>query len=90
MKFSRGLYAVGGFIAAFAFLQEDAPRFIPGYSISVAFVLLSLLSSTIYFLGVSWENRRRDLIQAQGTCLELSEEEKKEMGDLNPDYRYLT
>ena len=90
MRFSRRLHAVGGFIAAFAFLQKDAPRFIPGYSISVAFVLLSLLSSTIYFLGVSWENRRRDLIQAQGTCLELSEDEKKEMGDLNPDYRYIT
>ena len=55
--------------------------------------MLSLAASTVYYLGVSWENRRRDKLQMQtpgASVRGLSEEEKKEMGDLNPDYRYWT
>ncbi len=81
---------VGGIIAVFSFLTKDAPRYIPGYSISISFIVLSLLSCTVYFVGVSWENRTRDRLQASGASAHLSEEEKKQMGDLNPDYRYFT
>ena len=81
---------VGGIIAVFSFLSKDAPRYIPGYSISIAFIALSLAANTVYFLGVSWENRRRDRQAAQGAHAHLSEDEKKRLGDLNPDYRYFT
>ena len=81
---------VGGIIATFSFLSKDAPRYIPGYSISIAFIALSLAANTVYFLGVSWENRRRDRQAAQGAHAHLSEDEKKRLGDLNPDYRYFT
>ena len=80
----------GGYISAFSFLAKDAPRYIPGYSVAVAFVALSLISSTIYYIGISWDNRKRDRAQANGTCAQLSEEEKRYMGDLSPDYRYFT
>ncbi|KAI0807683.1 MFS general substrate transporter [Fomes fomentarius] len=80
--------SVGGFISAFSFLAKDAPRYIPGYSVTVVFVGISLLSSTIYYLGITRENRRRD--GAAQTRDSLSEDEKKRMGDLSPDYRYLT
>ena len=82
--------AVGGIIAVFAFLAKDAPKYIPGYSICIAFIALSLLASTIYFLGVSWENRTRDVKMAKGFYTDLTEGDKKRMGDLNPDYRYFT
>ena len=81
---------VGGIIAVFAFLAKDAPKYIPGYSICIAFIALSLIANIIYFLGVSWENRTRDCDAAKGMHVNLTEEDKKRMGDLNPDYRYFT
>ena len=82
---------VGGVISAYAFLQKDAPRYIPGYSVAVAFVVLALVSSTAYYLAVARENRRREVtVRTKGAHVHMSEEEKKEMGDLNPDYRYFT
>ncbi|KAI0636652.1 MFS general substrate transporter [Trametes polyzona] len=83
-----GFGNIGGIIAVFAFLAKDAPKYIPGYSICIAFIGVSVLANTIYFLGVGWENRRRDRLQAQGAYEGLTTEEKKRMGDLNPDYRY--
>ncbi len=83
-------HTVGGIIAVFAFLSKDAPKYIPGYSICIAFIALSLLACTLYFLGVTWENRARDRNAAKGVHANLTEEDKKRMGDLNPDYRYFT
>ncbi|RDX56433.1 MFS general substrate transporter [Lentinus brumalis] len=88
--FQVGFGNIGGIIAVFSFLAKDAPKYIPGYSIAIAFIAISLVANTVYFLGVSWENRRRDRQAADGVHAHLSEDEKKRMGDLNPDYRYFT
>ncbi|OBZ68954.1 hypothetical protein A0H81_11047 [Grifola frondosa] len=82
-----GFGNIGGIIAVFAFLAKDAPKYIPGYSICIAFICLSVLANVVYFLGVTFENRTRDRLQASDASV-LSEDEKKRMGDLNPDYRY--
>ena len=74
----------------YAFLSKDAPKYVAGYSICIAFIALSLIANIIYFLGVSWENRTRDRDAAKGMHVNLTEEDKKRMGDLNPDYRYFT
>lgn len=78
---------VGGIIAVFAFLAKDAPKYIPGYSICIAFIGVSVAADFAYFYIVRSENKRRDAMQAKGDS-GLSAEEKKLMGDLNPDYRY--
>ncbi|KAI0723914.1 MFS general substrate transporter [Cerioporus squamosus] len=88
--FQVGFGNIGGIIAVFSFLAKDAPKYIPGYSIAIAFIAVSLVANTVYFLGVSWENRRRDAQAAAGVHAHLSEDDKKRMGDLNPDYRYFT
>jgi hypothetical protein len=77
----------GGIISAFSFLAKDAPRYISGYSICIGFVCLSGLTSTIYFVGLVVENRKRE----HGVVgrVELVEDEKMLMGDLSPDYRYM-
>ncbi|KAH5159723.1 hypothetical protein HBH69_053100 [Parastagonospora nodorum] len=80
-----GFGNIGGIIAVFSFLSKDAPKYIPGYSISIAFVCLSALSCTLYFFMCSWANRKRDKsVRDVG----LTEYEKTELGDLNPEYRY--
>ncbi|KAF2461689.1 major facilitator superfamily domain-containing protein [Lineolata rhizophorae] len=81
-----GFGNIGGIIAVFAFLADDAPAYVPGYSICIAFIGLSLLACCLY-LAMCWAaNRTRDSV---GPDLALSEHEKSEMGDLSPDYRYL-
>ncbi|KAF1810173.1 MFS general substrate transporter [Eremomyces bilateralis CBS 781.70] len=77
---------IGGFIATYSFVTKEAPRYITGYSISIAFVCLSGLSCTIYYIMCLIANRKRD---KQPVDLGLSEYEKTELGDLSPEYRYL-
>ncbi|KAH7389513.1 major facilitator superfamily domain-containing protein [Phaeosphaeria sp. MPI-PUGE-AT-0046c] len=80
-----GFGNIGGIIAVYSFLKKDAPKYIPGYSISISFVCLSALSCLAYFIACSWENRKREKsVRDVG----LTEYEKTELGDLNPDYRY--
>jgi len=74
-----------GIIAVYAFLAKDAPEYITGYSICLAFLAMAIVSCTLYFLACWWQNRQRDRML---TNLSLTEHEKTEMGDLSPDYRY--
>jgi len=81
-----GFGNIGGIIAVYSFLKKDAPNYTPGYSICIAFVCLSALSCALYFFMCSWANRKRNKsVRDVG----LTEYEKTEMGDLNPEYRYL-
>ncbi|KIP10635.1 hypothetical protein PHLGIDRAFT_84571 [Phlebiopsis gigantea 11061_1 CR5-6] len=82
-----GFGNIGGIIAAYSFTTKDAPTYKTGYSICLSFLCLSAVSCAAYFLHVLWENRRRD--RAGDQSEHLTVEEKQELGDLNPDYRYL-
>lgn len=81
-----GFGNIGGIIAVYAFLKKDAPRYLPGYSISISFVCLSALSCFLYAAMCLWANRKREKsVRDVG----LTDYEKTELGDLSPDYRYL-
>lgn len=82
-----GIGNLGGIIASFAFLKEDGPKFVTGYSISLAFTSLSILACIVYYFGCWMQNKKKD--REQGNEHGLTEEEKTNMGDLSPDYRYL-
>ncbi|KAH7350211.1 pantothenate transporter liz1 [Plectosphaerella cucumerina] len=81
-----GFGNIGGIIAVYAFLAKDAPRFVPGYSICIAFVILSILACVAYGGACLWENKRR---AAKPETRTLTEAEKLDLGDNNPEYRYL-
>lgn len=80
-----GFGNLGGIIAVYAFLKKDAPRYVSGYSISIAFACLSILAAIVYFIICSHQNKRRQ----RTANAALTEYEKTELGDLSPDYRYL-
>ncbi|KAF2692098.1 MFS general substrate transporter [Lentithecium fluviatile CBS 122367] len=81
-----GFGNIGGIIAVYAFLKKDAPRYVPGYAISLSFVGLSAASCLTYYVLCRWANRSRDrAVRDVG----LTEYEKTELGDRSPDYRYL-
>ncbi|TLD22448.1 MFS general substrate transporter [Venturia nashicola] len=81
-----GFGNIGGIIAVFAFLAKDSPRFVPGYSICLAFICLSALSCITYFLACAYQNKQRDRAVRD---MSLTEFEKTELGDMSPDYRYM-
>ncbi|TVY16003.1 MFS transporter prlL [Lachnellula arida] len=81
-----GFGNIGGIIATYAFIQKDAPYYEMGYAICLGFLCLGAASCLLYACAVSWENRKRDRMTAD---VGLSEYEKTELGDLNPEYRYL-
>jgi hypothetical protein len=81
-----GFGNIGGIIATYAFLSTDAPNFTKGYAICIAFTSLSGVASIAYFISISIENRRRaKSVRDVG----MSEYEKTELGDLNPEFRYM-
>lgn len=81
-----GFGNIGGIVATYAFLAKDAPEYKPGYSICLAFVCLSAASCVCYLLACVTQNRNRNRAPKD---LGLTEFEKTEKGDMNPDYRYL-
>lgn len=82
-----GFGNIGGIIASFAFLKDDAPKYIPGYSISIAFTILSIIACIVYGFGCYTANRKRD--RETGNEHGLTVQEKTDLGDMSPDYRYL-
>ena len=48
----------GGIVAAYAFLAKDAPRYIPGYSLCIAFTCLAILTSVLYYTAITWANTK--------------------------------
>lgn len=81
-----GFGNIGGIIAVFAFLKKNAPKYIPGYSICIAFTILSIIACILYGFACMRENKKRD---ENPPDLNLTEEDKADMGDLSPSYRYL-
>ncbi|CAD0114688.1 unnamed protein product [Aureobasidium uvarum] len=77
---------IGGIIAVYCFLKTDAPLYTKGYSICIAFTCLSVLSCIAYYIACVAQNRQREKTV---TDVGLTEYEKTELGDLNPEYRYL-
>jgi hypothetical protein len=77
--------AQGGIIAVFIFLKKDAPKYTTGYSICLAFALLSLIAESAYTALCARQNKKRQMV-AQSL---LTESETAELGDLSPNYRYM-
>ncbi|KIH89397.1 major facilitator superfamily transporter [Sporothrix brasiliensis 5110] len=81
-----GFGNIGGIIATYCFISTDAPKFTKGYAICIGFVLISAISCCLYFAALVMENRRREkAVRDVG----MTEYEKTELGDLNPDFRYM-
>ena len=81
-----GFGNIGGIIATFSFLSYDAPWYTKGYAISIGFTCLAVVTCIVYAASITWSNTRRaNSVPDVG----LSEHEKTELGDLNPEFTYL-
>lgn len=83
-----GFGNIGGIIATYVFLKQDAPRYTRGYSVCLAFSCLSAVACVGY-AGACWrQNRLRDRTPATVGGAG-GEREEVEAGDLAGSYRYL-
>ena len=80
-----GFGNIGGIIATFSFLSNDAPYYTTGYSICISFCCLSVLSCCAYFVALWFENRKRDRAAVDPNSIPDDQEEY--LGDLAPTYR---
>lgn len=81
-----GFGNIGGIVSTYIFLSKDAPGYKPGYGTCVGFVCLAIISCCIYGLGCWSANRNREKMP---TRVDLTEREKLDLGDMNPEYRYM-
>lgn len=74
-------------IASYSFEAADAKTFFhKGYSICLGFICLSAVSCILYYFACLQQNRSRAKTPPD---VGLTEYEKVELGDMNPDYRYM-
>lgn len=69
-----------------ASIYFQGPKFITGFSICIAFTILSICACIIYGVACYTQNKAKD---RAGVDPNLTEEQKTEMGDKSPEYRYL-
>ncbi|KAL2160556.1 hypothetical protein VTH06DRAFT_1244 [Thermothelomyces fergusii] len=81
-----GFGNIGGIIATYSFVKGDAPFYRKGYAICLSFICLSVVSCFAYAAAVVWENKKRS---KQVHDLNLTESQKLDLGDLNPEFRYM-
>lgn len=81
-----GFGNIGGIIATYSFLSTDAPLYTKGYSICISFICFSAFTCIMYAAAIIWENRRRDRAVLD---IGLTDYDKTELGDLNPEFRYM-
>ncbi|KZT28361.1 MFS general substrate transporter [Neolentinus lepideus HHB14362 ss-1] len=93
-----GFASIAGIIISYSFPSKSAPRYTMGYAISLAFICLSILCSTLYAACIALENRRRDKAMGIGqtemdgiSAGSDGREDMKEqgLGDLSLQYRYM-
>lgn len=86
--FLVGFGNIGGIISTYIFLAPDAPRYIKGLSISIAFVVFAMVFIGLYFALVMKRNSDKQKEAYQLRFSQLSEKEKIMKGDLNPRFQY--
>lgn len=82
-----GFGNLGGIVASNIFLKKEEPYYPVGFGTALGFLGLTMITSTIFYIGLQWENKKRD----RGERDYRYQEEVSEltnMGDDHPRFRY--
>lgn len=85
-----GFANIGGIVSSFIFRPQDAPNYSRGIWTCLALMVFSLVTCTVYFLGIICVNKRRRDGKEDSNWERLSFEDKVMAGDLNPRFLYAT
>ncbi|KAH0496054.1 hypothetical protein TgHK011_003437 [Trichoderma gracile] len=78
---------IAGIIGSNIYLTNEAPTYVTGYSVSLAMMWLGMISATILFILMWRENMKRDAGERDDR-LRLPEDEKNNLGDDYPTFRF--
>ncbi|GIJ91268.1 hypothetical protein Asppvi_010233 [Aspergillus pseudoviridinutans] len=82
-----GFGNIGGIIASNIFNKDGAPRYLVGYGVSLAMMVLCGIMSTVFAVGVVMENKKRDEGK-RDYRLNLDPSVLENMGDDDPRFRF--
>lgn len=83
-----GFGNVGGIIASNIYITNETPTFPVGYGISLGLLWVCGIACTVLFFGMRRENKKRDRGERDGR-LNLSKEERENLGDDHPNFRFV-
>ena len=75
----------GAFISSNVFITSEAPKYHTGFSVGMGMMLLATVTSTLLYIGLRLENKRRDRKGIDSAHVAPSEELT---GEKHPDFRY--
>ncbi|CAC9884598.1 unnamed protein product, partial [Aureobasidium pullulans] len=82
-----GFGNLGGIVASNVFFTEEAPLYKTGYGVGLGFLWVCGVGCVVLFLGVIWENGKRDRGKGIGGC---RGEHVDNLGDDHPSFRFAT
>lgn len=81
-------YCVANIVAPQTFQSSEAPGYATGFNCILGFEATAVSLMAIYFIGIKWENRRRDLAQVPDQQVE--DEQTADLTDWEkPGFRYV-
>ncbi|KAI1818414.1 major facilitator superfamily domain-containing protein [Poronia punctata] len=89
MAMQIGLGNLGGAFASNFYRQRDAPRYILGHALELAFTSAGLVAAALLTVGYIRANRKRAKILGQGGHNEFTPEELSSLGDRAVTFRYV-
>ncbi|KAH9951706.1 MFS general substrate transporter [Amylocystis lapponica] len=83
----------GGFIATFTYEASEAPNYIRGHSITLAFVIVAWVAMLCNVMYCLWENKARAEGRRQDNLIKYQElwdsgKTRAPIGDRHPDFRF--
>ncbi|BCS30547.1 uncharacterized protein APUU_80850A [Aspergillus puulaauensis] len=86
---SSGLYigyCLGNFVGPLCFREQDSPRYVPGFIVTVVTTFIAAVLVLVYRMICLWDNRRRD---ATGVLEGFEHAYEDDLTDkTNPQFRY--
>lgn len=87
MGILTGFGNCGAFVSGNVFITNQSPRYPVGFGVGLGFGCLCLVATTTYFFFLRRENHRRDKNQSTGGS-NYSDEQKQDLGEAHPDFRF--
>jgi len=80
---------LNGVVSSNIYRQKDSPKYIPGHSVVLAYMVLFLLGGSIVTtLGLRGENKKRAEGKRDDRLANLTPAQIEALGDKRPDFRY--
>ena len=68
-------------------MTKQKPRYLVGYGVSLALILMCGMACTVFAIGLRLENQKRERGERDGR-LSLAKEEVENLGDDHPNFRF--